>query len=86
MKQYLLLCDEVGKALLENILSNKIQFLEVQGMNMQGGQANVLVTPIIPPVTPMVTAEDIIPMVVPEGYIPSHEFIAPPEETIVHDS
>lgn len=54
MKQYLLMCDENGYEQLKSLFKpESIQFLEVQGMNMQGGNVNVLVTPILPPVTPM---------------------------------
>ncbi len=55
MKQYLMLCDEVGMAQLKAIFrSEAVQFLEVQGMGLNGAnQTNILVTPIIPPVNPM---------------------------------
>lgn len=55
MKQYLLICDESGMAHLKKVFSaSGIQYLEVQGMPL-GGNANAhaLVTPMIPPVTPM---------------------------------
>lgn len=59
MKQYLLVCEEQGRIELERVLKG-VQFLEVQGMNMnpQGGIAlQMLVTPVNPPVTPVVIAE-----------------------------
>ncbi len=52
-KQYLLICDDNGKAAVEKICNNTVQFLEVQGMTMNGTNVNILVTPILPPVNPM---------------------------------
>lgn len=53
MKQYLLLCDETSKSVLETCLSGVIQFLEVEGMNLNGqNQYNLLLTPVLNFVTP----------------------------------
>jgi hypothetical protein len=61
-KQYLMMTDESGMELMQKVFSNlAIRYLEVQGMNMQGGGVNILVTPILPPVTPMA------PLPVPES-------------------
>ncbi len=60
-KQYLLICNEVGMALLNNLFkSEAIQFLEVQGMSVSTGNVNLLVTPIIPPVNPMEPIDQVI--------------------------
>jgi hypothetical protein len=55
-KQFLLLCDESGMQTLKNVFKdNVVQFLEVQGMNLNNeNKLNLLVTPINPPVTPAV--------------------------------
>lgn len=53
MKQYLLVCDETAMSKLDIFLG--LQFIEVQGMNVPNQNVNVLVTPIIPPVSPLVT-------------------------------
>ncbi len=51
MKQYLLLCDQDMIAKLECVFKG-IQFLEVQGMNLNGQNTmNILLTPVVPPVT-----------------------------------
>lgn len=54
MKNYLMICDEVGRSKLQDTFRpDAVQFLEVQGMSVQSGmQYNVLVTPILPPVNP----------------------------------
>lgn len=58
MKQYLLLCDETSKGVLETVSSGVIQFLEVEGMNLNGqNQYNLLLTPVLN----FVTAADIMP-------------------------
>lgn len=56
MKQYLMLCDENAMQVLRQVLGN-IQFLEVEGMPMQGNKHNLLVTPI-PPMLPVVSQEE----------------------------
>lgn len=54
MKQYLLLCDDDTKVALENVIKG-IEFLEVQGMNLNAeNKYNLLVTPVLPPVNPAV--------------------------------
>ncbi len=53
MKQYILITDERRKQAMEALGINAVDFLEVQGMSMGATPANVLVTPILPPVTPM---------------------------------
>jgi len=55
-KQYLLLCDESGIESLRAVFKS-VQFLEVQGMNLNAeNRLNLLVTPVNPPVTPVVFA------------------------------
>ncbi len=55
MKQYLMLCDDSGMELFKKLFSTTtIQFLEVQGMSIQGNpNVNIMVTPVVPPITPM---------------------------------
>ena len=51
MKQYLLLVDDTTKAAFEAVCP-KIQFLEVQGLNLNGeNKLQMLATPVYPPVT-----------------------------------
>lgn len=51
MKQYLLLVDDNTKAAFEALLPS-LQFLEIQGMNLNGDfKFQMLATPIYPPVT-----------------------------------
>ncbi len=58
MKQYLLLCGEEGKERLEKIFNTTVEFLEVQGMNLNGeNQYNLLVTPVNPPLMPACVKE-----------------------------
>lgn len=53
-KQFLLLCDEAGMEKLKYVSNNTIQFLEVQGLNLNNeNKFNILLTPVLPPVTPM---------------------------------
>jgi len=48
------MCEDSGMETLKQVFrSETMQFLEVQGMIMNGTAVNVLVTPIIPPVNPM---------------------------------
>lgn len=66
MKQFLMLCDENGKAILEKVFHEKsVQFLEVQGM--QAGQTafNILVTPTLTPAS-MQPTMDAAPASAPE--------------------
>lgn len=56
MKQYLLIFDENTKDFFESVCP-KLQFLEIQGMTMNGNTHNVLVTPILAPVNPMPVPE-----------------------------
>ncbi len=59
MKQYLLMCNEEGKARFEAMFRGDSQFLEVQGMNIQGNEGfKLLVCPVVPPV-PLV--EQVVP-------------------------
>ncbi len=51
MKQYLMLCDETGMEKLVAVFRESIQFVEVQGMATENQSYNVLVTPVIPPVS-----------------------------------
>lgn len=52
MKQYLLLVDDVGMSTLKSAIPS-IQFLEVQGMDVGNNNSiKLLVTPVLPPVTP----------------------------------
>ena len=46
MRQFLILCDEKGMAAIQNVSGGTCQFLEVQGMPMEGGKYNFLVNPI----------------------------------------
>lgn len=55
MKQYLLVCDETTMTKLDGLLG--LQFIEVQGMNVPNQNVNVLVTPIIPPVPPVISSD-----------------------------
>lgn len=53
MKQYLLLVDDHAKALLQSLCAG-LQFLEVQGFNLNGeNKFQVLATPVNNPVTPI---------------------------------
>lgn len=72
-KQYLLLCDEHGLTVLKHLFkSESLQFLEVQGMNLNAeNQYNLLVTPVIPPVNPVVAKEVPSSQTTPEE-IPDH--------------
>jgi len=47
-KQYLLICDDIGRAILSSAFKeNSIQFLEVQGFNLNGeNKFNLIATPI----------------------------------------
>lgn len=55
-KQFLLLCDEIGMTNLQDVVKEgTIQFLEVQGLNLNAeNKLNILVTPVLPPVTPAI--------------------------------
>ena len=55
MKQYLMMCDERSLPALEALFrKDAVQFLEIQGMPLQGAtQYNILLTPVIPPVNPV---------------------------------
>ncbi len=51
MKQYLFLVDDNTKAAFEAVFP-KLQFLEVQGLNLNGQNTlQMLATPVYPPVT-----------------------------------
>lgn len=70
-KQFLVLVDEMAMLKLKALFaSDLIQFLQVQGMTLQTGNANVLVTPIIPPVPPMMQSPP-----------PEPDTVPPPPET-----
>lgn len=51
MKQYLVVCDEEGAQYLSALLMpNRMQFIEVQGVKMNGDHNyNILITPVIAP-------------------------------------
>lgn len=68
MKQYLMLCDEVGLEKLQAIFKpESVQFLEVQGMPVgTSNQYNLLVTPVIAPVNPMGPITPPVPTPEPE--------------------
>ncbi len=53
-RQFLMLCDDAGVEMLKAVFrETAIQFLEVQGMNVNAdNKFNILVTPVNPPVTP----------------------------------
>ena len=53
-KQFLMLCDDAGMESLKSVFKeNTVQFLEVQGMNLNGeNKLNLLVTPVLAPVPP----------------------------------
>lgn len=53
-KQYVLVVDEVGlEALNAFIKTGSIQYLELQGLNLNAeNKYNLLVTPVLPPVNP----------------------------------
>lgn len=71
-KQFLLLCGEEAKAKLDGFIEG-IEFLEVQGMNLNGeNKLNLLVTPVNPPVTPAY-----IPPTMPVPPPPAEEPSAP---------
>ncbi len=62
MKQYLMMCDESGKAYLERVLGG-VQFLEVQGLTAAEGKYNLLISPLeqpkeIPPAPPIEEKQD----------------------------
>lgn len=60
LKQYILMVDHINMLLIGKVLPG-IQFLEVQGMNVQGNDAlQVLTTPIVKnmPTTDVATAAD----------------------------
>lgn len=54
-KQYTILVNEMGRALLERIFqSGIIDFLELQGANLNNeGKFNILLTPVLPPLNQM---------------------------------
>lgn len=53
-KQYVLVVDEAGmEALNAFIKTGSIQYLELQGLNLNAeNKYNILVTPVLPPVNP----------------------------------
>ncbi len=53
-KQYLMLCDDMGMEALKRVFKEcTVQFLEVQGMNLNAeNRINLLVTPVLAPVPP----------------------------------
>jgi hypothetical protein len=58
-KQYLMLCDEDARLQLEKVFKN-VEFLEVQGVNLNAeNKFNILVTPVIPPVNPVMMLPEI---------------------------
>ncbi len=67
MKQYLMMCNESGMQVMQFLFKEQgVQFLEIQGMAMAGNNVNILVTPILPPVTPMPQAVETLPPPPPE--------------------
>lgn len=51
MKQYALVCNEEAKAHLEKVIGGGLEYLEIQGMNIQGNDGyKLLVVPVVPPV------------------------------------
>lgn len=81
-KQFLLLCDEVGMYKLQDVFKEgTIQFLEVQGLNLNAeNKLNILVTPVLPPVTPAIVQ----PMSPPQPQAPAEpapEAVPPLEPT-----
>ncbi len=61
MKQYLMVCDEEGVEQFSTLLQpNKMQFLEVVGINLNNeNRYHVLVTPVLNPVA-MPTQDDAV--------------------------
>ena len=51
-RQFLMICDDAGMQNLKEVFKeNTVQFLEIQGMNVNGeNKFNILVTPVNPPV------------------------------------
>lgn len=59
-KQYILICSEEAVKTLDSVLKG-LEFLEVQGMNLNGeNKLNLLVTPVIPPVNPAFIAPPVV--------------------------
>ena len=63
MKQYLIMCDVVFVNQLKQMLNPQaIQFLEIQGMNLNmENKYNILVTPVTPPVPAAVIEPEVKP-------------------------
>ena len=70
-KQFILICGEEAMKTLESVLKG-VEFLEVQGLNLNNeNKLNLLVTPVIPPVTP--------------AYVPPQMPIPPAPEVVDED-
>lgn len=50
MKQFVLVCDEKGMEAISRVCNGTVQFLEIQGMNVQDRPVMILTTPIVPPI------------------------------------
>ncbi len=76
-RQYIMICTEEGLEILGKVFKTEaIQFLEVQGMNLNGqNNYNLLVTPVIPPLNPATIAP------IPES--PPATEVAPTEDANV---
>jgi len=73
-KQYLLMIDECALGLIKQcFMGLNIQFLEVQGMTIDGGAGNVLMTPIRPPVPPMIMPDPLALTPQPQSDDPASE-------------
>ncbi len=77
-KQFILLCDEVGMLKLQDVFKeNTVQFLEVQGLNLNAeNKLNILVTPVLPPVTPAII-QPITPPMPQAPEVPAQDPVAP---------
>lgn len=48
MKQFVLVCDEKGMEAISRVCNGTVQFLEVQGMDINDRPLRVLTTPKVP--------------------------------------
>ncbi len=48
MKQFVLVCDDKGMEAISRVCNGTVQFLEIQGMNVQDRPLMILTTPIVP--------------------------------------
>jgi hypothetical protein len=61
MKQYLVMCDEVGMQRLKVTFPDLIQFVEVQGMTVKEPNPCIILTTPIQPQVPPLQVEEVKP-------------------------